>query len=169
MGDSENPSTSSLVSSSPLTTISEEETLSQILNSENPSSQSAQPQETTITTSSTTTTGCVCPITTITSTGATGETLSSTTTTSDISSSEDPQVTQATGTVLPSGECYCGSKEEIEEAESTTDMPMINDRDMIVDKFDEEIVRKINLIINTNTNSLKNATLSFMQCKNAQI
>merc|ERR1712228_859082 len=63
-------------------------------------------------TTSTTTTTCTCP------------SSSQTTSSSD-------------GVTTPDG-CYCGPSDE--EEEPTTDMPMMDERQLIVDEFDEEIV-----------------------------
>merc|ERR1712060_581663 len=108
-------------------------------------SQTTSLESSTTTTTTTTTTGCECPTITSTNPTSPGGATSSTTTTIDLSSSESPQVTQVTGIFLPSGECYCGTQEEIEE-ETTTDMPVFNQRDIVLDKFDQEMIRKINLL-----------------------
>ena len=76
------------------------------------------------------------------STTTTSTTTTTTTTTCTCPSSS--QTTSSFDGVTTSDGCFCGPSDE--EEEPTTDMPIMDERQIIVDEFDEEIVKKMNLL-----------------------
>ena len=55
------------------------------------------------------------------------------------------QTTSTLDGITTADGCYCGPTEE-EEEEPTTEIPMVDERDLYIDEFDEEIVNKMNLL-----------------------